>query len=720
MSQRLNNLWSFRKSQFEDVLPPNVSACALLRHIHEMCDAASDGKVLHERMRIALYSIRLFDAPKPITVLRRVDDLGLADLRRVDAQHSVEEVLHKAISSASQSFGMVVGRKEPQKRKLLKRLRHFWKDGRRQEFEAEFSAYQTLDPQILPSRFLLHLSALCDKAGHAQRIAEKPPIDQFVIHPPGIDAPITVLRRLDELGLADLRKLSHYPDKASLLDKMHACAAASSAKALDPIAISNDREVKKRLKSGWKGLRREEFESVAGTIGEIGPSGCHFLLRLSAECDRAGGGKVMDASMGIETFTIKPEGATGSITVMRRMDALGLADLRLVSEKQTPQQVLLEMQRSTWRSQSMLKRSRATDGASTSGTRAPTAKRIKVEPHTAPSKTPVLVQRDLDMARTAWLKEVECCDLVGDTAQWSVTLSETDAVIVRHPMQPDPAKDDEFPLRDPHHPQRVHPRYATDDGRCHPQVQVLKVVASRDMRRYMRNLSESDSFGRLKMNPRALRMAFKAIESDVEQELKRLMANQPHPQPRHQTRELSPQDLEPHEGLLIGQQGLFALKYPGTPEPTFRNGRILGLFSGAMLETEREHVEQQQRFPDMDDYALDVARLTLSPLGHANSMAFANTALDPHAQGLAYAYDKINAVFLPFTVTLRDRHGQPMRQPMAAVVALDNLFAPGRMSAQVRLDYGDAYLSRLAEKINAAAATATAPPHVQVKVESSV
>lgn len=701
--QRLNNLWGLRRTQFEDVLPEGMRGRALLLKIDAACAAAGNGKILNKQRRIAQYSIRLSDTSEPITVLRRVDEFGLADLRRVDAQRSAQDVLHQMELSATKAMGHAMAHIDPQSRQLNGRLRHLWTWSLSQEFEAEFKAHQAKEPGVLPARFLMHLSALCDQAGHAKRLVEDPPIDKFSIRPTGAGEAITVLRRLNELGLADLRKLEPGADETAVLDTMRVGARKAAPKTLKPMNI--DPEVKKRLKAAWKGPRRKEFEAVADTIGGIGPSGVRFMLLLSAECDRAGGGKVMDAARKIEKFSIRPKEAAGPITVMRRTDALGLADMRLVGSGRTAPAVLAEMQSSVMRSVIRLKRSRPAPSE-------PAPKRIKQEPAVTP-RAPVLVQRDLDMARTAWLREIDCCDLVGDTAQWSVTLNETDAVIVRHPMQPDPAKDDEFPLRDPHDPQQVHKRYATAEGRCHPQVQVLKVAVSPDMRRYMRDLAKTDPFDRLMMSQRELSAAFRGIEADVEQEMKRLIANRPHPQPRCETRELGPQDVEPHESLLIGQQGLFALKYPDTPEPTFRNGRILGLFSGALLEAEHEYAEQQERFPDMDDYALGVASITLSPLGHANSMAFANTSLDPNAQNLAYAQDKINALFLPLNVTLTDKNGRPTRQPMTAVVALDNLFAYGESAAQVRLHYGDSYLSRMAGKLEAAQAA----PRIQVKAE---
>jgi hypothetical protein len=200
---------------------------------------------------------------------------------------------------------------------------------------------------------------------------------------------------------------------------------------------------------------------------------------------------------------------------------------------------------------------------------------------------------------------------------------------------------------------------------------------------------------------------------------------------------LSAADVQDHEQALIGQYGLFVPRPSDRSEyPTLSNGRILGFYTGALLENERQREQAKATHPDSDHYGMDLTRpaqpkrrgrtdwsgsrrptpVTYSALGFANSMAFANTALrrpDPDNPSPAYDQERINTLFVPFDVVLTDKRGQPRKETVVALAALDNLFPEGddRPHAQVLADYGDAYLS------NFSAPAQSHKDSVQVKPE---
>lgn len=353
----------------------------------------------------------------------------------------------------------------------------------------------------------------------------------------------------------------------------------------------------------------------------------------------------------------------------------------------------------------------------------PAARPVKLEPIAlAPAaRVPLLVEAQLDQARTAFYEELaQVCDLTGDAAQWS---TRTRAVIVHHRMEPVPGNDDKFPLRDRNNPERAHPRYANDDGTCHPNVQLKTIkVAGQEMHKFLQHLCESDP--RVRLDPDKLKDVVQALTKDAQHEFERLIREEPSPNPRCQPIKLSAADVQDHEHALIGQYGLFVPRPDNQADyPTLSNGRILGFYMGAVLENERQRQEALATHPDSDHYALDASRLpqqrqpgrtnwsstagkrtqvTFAGLGSANSMAFANTALrrpDPDHPEPAFDRERINALFMPFDLKLIDKNGKRRNEVAVALVALDNLFPEGddRPRAQVLADYGDAYLANFSK-----------------------
>jgi hypothetical protein len=267
-------------------------------------------------------------------------------------------------------------------------------------------------------------------------------------------------------------------------------------------------------------------------------------------------------------------------------------------------------------------------------------------------------------------------------------------------MEYDPRMENMFPLRDPKDPvNRAHPRYAGPNGEVAAAVKVTEVLLARGAFSYLEQISKSDEHHRL---PRLMRPALtqlkRALQEDVLAEMQRLIEGRPLETLRCQPARLAPTELPPHEQILAGQYGLFALEAAPEERPTLSNGRILCLYMGALLETEEEMLEYRQRHPGSLGYELDTPRknssklVSVAALGAANSGPFANTALLPDTADPAYDHGRINALYMGFDVSMFDKDGQPRTERIAAVVALDNLFAPENPTREVRVDYGDAYL----------------------------
>ncbi|HET9645305.1 MAG TPA: hypothetical protein VFP68_18565, partial [Burkholderiaceae bacterium] len=329
---------------------------------------------------------------------------------------------------------------------------------------------------------------------------------------------------------------------------------------------------------------------------------------------------------------------------------------------------------------------------------------IKQEPGDAdrPTRAPVYVEAEmLDQARTAFYRELELCDLSGDMAEWHLYLNLNDATVVRHRPAPIPENDHKFPLRDPADPlRRVHRRYAGPDGKCDPKVQIRDVRLGNGFRSYFRALTKTDA--RLRIDRDALPSLIGQLEDDARRELERLIHETPRPA-RCQPRLLQKDDVMAHEQTLVGQYGLFVGRPAiGYELPTLSNGRILGFYMGALVDNDDDLARTVSDHPDYELYAVDTAAprgwVTYSGKAATNSLAFANTALKPDAGEPAYDTDRINAIFIDFSVGLFDNQGKPSRESLVAMVALDNLFDDSRDEAQVLVDYGDAFLQHFKQE----------------------
>lgn len=321
---------------------------------------------------------------------------------------------------------------------------------------------------------------------------------------------------------------------------------------------------------------------------------------------------------------------------------------------------------------------------------------IKTEPgESSRLSAAYLEEVPLDMARTAFQARREVADLTGEQVIWSMQHDADNRVIVHHAMDPDPAMDNVFPIRDPADPRRPHSYYADDSGNI-GRTQIKEVGLMRGMASYLYNLAQDERSKpageqRLNLSRGQVQQAISGLRQSVLAELKRTLQGEPAESPAVEVRRMNEADVAPHEKALIGQYGLFVADGPDATLPTFTNGRILGLYAGARLETEQEYQQHNDRYgaEEVNRYALDTTRsVTLSPLGGANAMAFANTALDPADDVPAYDHRRLNATFMPFTVNMQDRVGRPRTETVMAIVAFDNIHG------QILVDYGDEYLQQ--------------------------
>jgi hypothetical protein len=307
---------------------------------------------------------------------------------------------------------------------------------------------------------------------------------------------------------------------------------------------------------------------------------------------------------------------------------------------------------------------------------------------------PRLEEVNLDMSRTAFYPEIG--DLTGEGVSW-VTHFDLGTKAIVHDMKPNPGMDNVFPIRDPRNPGLPHPSYADARGSI-GQSRVGEVAIGRGFITSLKELAKEDrskplSERRLNLSDTQVRSAIDRIQENVKRELNRTLLNQAQARPVVSARVLTDADVLPHEKPLIGQHGLFVHpKLPAVDRPTLSNGRILGIYAGARLETDEDYDVNKATYGEEEfarySLATAISAVTYSPLGGANSMAFANTALDPDSDEPAYDEGRLNTTFLPFSVQMTGHDGTARKEAVLALVAFDNL------EDQVLVDYGDAYLEQ--------------------------
>jgi hypothetical protein len=255
-------------------------------------------------------------------------------------------------------------------------------------------------------------------------------------------------------------------------------------------------------------------------------------------------------------------------------------------------------------------------------------------------------------------------------------------------------RDSEDPLR------RVFRRYAGANGKCDSNVKIRSIEVGRRFRSYLSWFVKTD--GRLGVTSEDLSDLIRRLEEDARSELDRLI-RETAGTPRCYPRPLRKEDVLAHEQVLVGQYGLFVRRAEdGSELPILSNGKILGFYMGALLDNDHDLARTEVDHPNYELYAIDASprrgRVTYSGVGATNSLAFANTALKADDEDPAYDTDRINALFMDFSVGLSDNKGKPARESLVAMVALDNLFVDNRVEAQVLVDYGPPFLENFKAK----------------------
>ncbi|HEX3780378.1 MAG TPA: hypothetical protein VHX38_11970 [Pseudonocardiaceae bacterium] len=303
-------------------------------------------------------------------------------------------------------------------------------------------------------------------------------------------------------------------------------------------------------------------------------------------------------------------------------------------------------------------------------------------------------------------------------------------------LEPMPGMDDAFPWRSPRDPlYRVYEPYAAEDGSVHPEVlrRVDEVSATMVRGRdRLRGIADDPADPRLRRG--ALATVVPELERNVAAEIQRLIRGDPLPSPRVRPAVLTEQHFrEPvreHERPLIGQWGLFLHESPqnlsAEDRPAVADGRILGVFMGAVLDDQGALETWERTYASFPNYLLEIAvegrgstarRVsTMSADGAANSMAFVNTAVTPSVRLSRTRrsrpnldQNRINAIITYFDIQIPDRYGEIRSQLVAVFVALDNTFGPeNNPDGMIIADYGEGYLSAFDQPV------ATDPP---VKIE---
>src|SRR5207245_2177076 len=166
------------------------------------------------------------------------------------------------------------------------------------------------------------------------------------------------------------------------------------------------------------------------------------------------------------------------------------------------------------------------------------------------------------------------------------------------------------------------------------RVGCTEVALGKGFYNYLRSLAAQRD-GRLpSLRPAQWTALVRSLERDMMSEIQRLIAGTPAQPPRCAPRRLSEQDLPAIErAALTGQYGLFVDDaVEASQRPLLSNGKVLGVYMGALLETEKERQQYQQEHPNSEQYEMDIDQsrpepVVVAALGAANSTAFANTAL---------------------------------------------------------------------------------------------
>ncbi|GHH56444.1 WXG100-like domain-containing protein [Lentzea cavernae] len=273
---------------------------------------------------------------------------------------------------------------------------------------------------------------------------------------------------------------------------------------------------------------------------------------------------------------------------------------------------------------------------------------------------------------------------------------------IRHDLVPDAAMDHAFPWRDPENPvERVYAPFAAEDGSLHPAVRegADRITARMSGgKALLKAIAAAPGDGRLAdAGQKEMERLWPLLEADVAREVRRLvLGSQPGWTAPARPVTLTPDLVRPHEQVLVGRWGL-GLSTPDAPpadRPSVTNGRVLGLYLGAVLRGQEDRERWGAEHPQFPGYAMQAGSFTMTAEGAANFTAFANTGLLADSASPQYDHEAINAQFVQFVVTVPDGTGKPRKLPVVAMVLLDNAFDPvANPHGIITVDYGDDYLT---------------------------
>ena len=271
----------------------------------------------------------------------------------------------------------------------------------------------------------------------------------------------------------------------------------------------------------------------------------------------------------------------------------------------------------------------------------------------------------------------------------------------------DPALDKLFPIRDPAHPERIHPDYIDPDepSRCSPNVEIKgihfyksnsSVINEAALWRFVKNFKGHPFKSKDEL--------IKAITASCHEELEAMIKGEEPPSSRHVKIEELTQESQcdsPEEfKALKNQYGGFLKDYTPSNQPSLGNGKIVCLLAGARLASIEEDRQYMTSFGSefrsriLRDYGANIKKfgkreqMTWVPYGGGNMGQYFNSSFKPDTEGkLVVDTEQVNAFFCPVILDLTDRNGTARKESMYVVVQ-HRPIAEGR---QIKIDYGNKY-----------------------------
>jgi hypothetical protein len=280
-----------------------------------------------------------------------------------------------------------------------------------------------------------------------------------------------------------------------------------------------------------------------------------------------------------------------------------------------------------------------------------------------------------------------------------------------------PAMDRAFPWRSPRDPMnRVYVPFADANGRVHPRIVARAEEITATMLRHraiLKAMARDPDDHRLPctVTNKQLEALWPVLGQSVAAEIRRLTRGQALKSPPVRIARVERKHVPRHEQALVGQWGLFLAKWPPNRSagrrPSLLNGRILGVYMGAVLDDPDDLTYWEKTYRRYPAYTLGLGEDTryeslMGAEGAANAAVFANTATKlvdrPDGRGQEFVIDeqRVNAMFVEFVVQMPLANGGFKAQIIGAVVALENAFDErANPYGSVIVGYGDTYLPNL-------------------------